>query len=318
MQAFCNKMLLCISSKMHFLQSQYWEAFQKSLSGKAWRIKGVLIIKCDLPFGKSWFYIPRPDKEQCRLLPSVLDEIKVIVKKENAIFLRTDPDILIFNLVALRRKQFSIFNLKFIKRNNQIQPKKTLILDLSKSKEQLLAQMRKKTRYSVRYAKKHGIKVRISNKKNKKQFKQDFGSFWQLLHQNARNNSFKIYSKNYYNQMLKMPIAQLFIAEKKNSVLSANIVIFFQQKAYGIHGANAFKMRNLRAAYLMQWERILEAKKRGCLFYDFWGIGHQWPGITEFKKGFGGKEVEYTGVYDFIFKPFSYKIYCGFKKLRKI
>jgi len=286
---------------MHFLQSENWEEFQKSLGRKTWRIQGVLIIAHNLIFGKTWFYVPRPSKEQVSVLIGALDEIQLIAKQEHAIFLRTDP--CLSNIQFM--KKYPVIPVKA-----EIQPKKTLVLDLSLPKEQLLAQMRKKTRYSIRYAEKHGIKIRISNKQNKKQFKQDFEGFWKLIQENAKNNAFKIYSKQYYWRMLKMPIAELFIAEANDVILSANIVIFFHKKAYGVHGANAFEMRNLRASYLMQWKRILEAKKRGCLSYDFWGIGPKWPGITKFKKGFGGRDLEYIKTHDFVFQPVWYKAYC--------
>ena len=161
------------------------------------------------------------------------------------------------------------------------------------------------------------IEKGISNKNNKKQFKKDFQDFYKLLKNSSQKNKFKIYNKAYYFKFLQMQISELFIAEYKGRVLAGNVVVFYKQKAHGIHGANSADMRNLRAPYLMQWKRILNAKKRHCKFYDFWGIGKNWPGITKFKKGFGGREVEYMNAYDIIFNIPWHVFYVFYTKINR-
>ena len=70
------------------------------------------------------------------------------------------------------------------------------------------------------------------------------------------------------------------------------------------------------APHLLQWEQIKEAKKRGCIEYDFWGIDDKkWPGVTRFKRGFGGREINYPNAHDLVFQPIWYLIY---KIARKI
>jgi lipid II:glycine glycyltransferase (peptidoglycan interpeptide bridge formation enzyme) len=71
------------------------------------------------------------------------------------------------------------------------------------------------------------------------------------------------------------------------------------------------------ASYLIQWEAILDAKIKGFKFYDFWGVDEKkWPGITRFKTGFGGKEVEYVGAWDYVFQPGWYWIYRIAKQMK--
>ena len=54
----------------------------------------------------------------------------------------------------------------------------------------------------------------------------------------------------------------------------------------------------------MLWEAIREAKKRGCVTFNFWGIApqgdrkHPWAGLTFFKTGFGGYERNYIHAHD--------------------
>jgi lipid II:glycine glycyltransferase (peptidoglycan interpeptide bridge formation enzyme) len=74
----------------------------------------------------------------------------------------------------------------------------------------------------------------------------------------------------------------------------------------------------------LQWEAIKEAKKRGCVLYDFWGYvdpkkepNHPWAGPTLFKMGFGGNAHEYVKTQDL---PLSWKYLptAFFEKVRKI
>ena len=74
------------------------------------------------------------------------------------------------------------------------------------------------------------------------------------------------------------------------------------------------------APHLLQWEMIKEAKVREYIKYDFWGIApkgspleEKWAGVTRFKKGFGGEEVNYVGGYDFVLSTFWHGVYNLFK-----
>ncbi|MAG44313.1 hypothetical protein CL633_00260 [bacterium] len=297
---------------MHFLQSKEWKGFQERLGRRTFRIQGILIIAHNLIFGKTWLYVPKISQEQFRVLVNAHDKLRDLARAEKAIFLKVELDI-----ESSKTISYEIMRFNFVKSRKQVQPKETLVLSLNQNKETILANMHKQTRYSINYAKRQGVKIRISNKNNKKQFKKDFQDFYKLLKNSSQKNKFKIHNKAYYFKFLQMQISELFIAEYKGRVLAGNVVVFYKQKAHGIHGANSADMRNLRAPYLMQWERILNAKKRHCKFYDFWGIGKKWPGITKFKKGFGGREVEYMNAYDIIFNIPWHVFYVFYTKINR-
>lgn len=281
-----------------FLQSDEWADFQKSLGRKVWRIDNVLLIKHNLPLSKNYLYSPHCEGEF--LSKSFLEKIKKFAKKENAIFFRTEPEELNEKLV----KKFKL------KKSQSIQPKKTLILNITKSKEEILKQIHQKTRYNIRLAEKRGVKIR------KSKAKEDFEKFWQLLKDTAKKSGFHTHPKGHYKKILDVPGMDLFVAEYQNKIIAANIVLFWDEKATYLHGASDYNYRNLMAPHLLQWHQILEAKKRGCIEYDLWGIDEEkWPGVTRFKKGFGGREVYYPGGYDLVFQPIWYTIY---KIARKI
>jgi len=285
-----------------FLQSEEWADFQRRLGRNVWRISGVNIIEHRLPIGKAYLYSPR------LILPQNSDEfikeIKDIAKKENAVFLKLEFG---SNIDGNLLKKIGF------RKSNNIQPFKTIILDITKPEEELLNQMHPKMRYNIGLAQKKGIDI--------KKDKGNFEEFWELIQQTSERDGFKPYPRTYYEKILEIPGIELFTAEYPSTslgtseIIAANIVLFHKNTAIYLHGATSYEHRNLMAAPLLQWEQIKEAKKRGCTEYDFWGMDEiRWPGVTRFKRGFGGQEIAYPGAYDLIFQPFWYLIYKIAKK----
>ena len=70
------------------------------------------------------------------------------------------------------------------------------------------------------------------------------------------------------------------------------------------HAASDLSYKNIPANYLLLWEAILEAKRRGKTYFNLFGIApentknHPWNGFTLFKTGFGGERVEYIHAMD--------------------
>jgi lipid II:glycine glycyltransferase (peptidoglycan interpeptide bridge formation enzyme) len=84
--------------------------------------------------------------------------------------------------------------------------------------------------------------------------------------------------------------------------------------------------------YLLQWEAMLWARRRGCTSYDLWGVpdaGHDaleaqftdrsdglW-GVYRFKRGFGGRLVRSIGAWDRPYRRSIYRFYRTMLSLRK-
>ena len=316
------------------------------------RIKLVavaLIVKYELPFGRSYLYCPRGPvidelgimNYESRMCGMLFSEIKKIAKDEKSLFLKFDPP------VEMNQK----YSTKLKKSSSEVQPKDTLMLDLEKPKEDLLKEMKQKTRYNIRLAEKKGIK--ITNYElcadNKKEFKEKFERFWELAEETSRRDKFRSHNKNYYWKMLeslnkencacdRKLLVKLYLAEYNNKVITSNIVLYFGDYCVYLHGASSNECRNVMAPYLLQWQQIIDAKKAGYKKYDFWGINSNqksikhaleycqgskahkvkdsWQGITRFKKGFGGYEKNYIGAYELVFNNIGYTIYGFMKKIR--
>jgi len=256
-----------------------------------------------------------------KLISLFFEEVRKLAQKEKVVFLRVDPVINFPN--SLYKKIFYP--------TKPTQPQHSLILDISKNEEEILAQMKQKTRYNIRLAKRKGIEIKKISRPNN----QEIQTFLNLTIQTSKRDKFKSHPAEYYRKMLKIlsrnSMIKLFFAEYQKKVIAANIVVFFSNQAVYLHGASSNEYRQMMAPYYLQWEQIKEAKKLGCQSYDFWGIEKQspvtspqpqaaqarsaWAGITRFKKGFGGEEISYPESYDLIFKPIQYIIYRIARKI---
>ncbi len=292
------------------------------MSGDDWQ---ALVAKYELPLGKSYLYCPRgpiiqfpisnfqfPIKSQNSNfknsnLEEFIEEIRVLAERRNVIFARIEPTVDISE-ETLKEKGF-------IKSLKDVQPAKTLILDLEASEEELLGQMHEKTRYNIGLAQRKGVVVRKSEYNEKY-----FEIFWSLMSLTAKRQGIRIFPKEYYRKQFLIKGENfeniLFIAEYQGKPIAANLVNFFGGTATYLHGGSDNEYRSLMAPHLLQWEQIKEAKNRGCKIYDFWGIDEQkWSGVTRFKNGFGGREVQYIGTWDLVLRPRWYKIYKLAKRL---
>ncbi len=302
-----------------FLQSQSWEKFQQSVGLQTFRVDEVLLIKKDLPLGKSYLYCPRiflgkNDSGKdigYRILDigDFLNKVKNLAERENCIFLRIEPlNKIISNI------QYPMF------RADDVQPSQTVILDLAQSEEKLLKNMRQKTRYNVRLAGKKGVKTRLAGIG-------DFDKFWKLMEETTGRDGFRAHSKEYYEKMLSITPTpsqrkfdvKLYFAEYGGKVLAAGIFSFYSDTVAYLHGASTHEHKNAMAPYLLHWEIIKLAKKQGYKYYDFYGVSEKkWPGVTRFKRGFGGREVKYPGTYDVVFNRRWYGIYKIIRKIRRV
>ncbi len=99
---------------------------------------------------------------------------------------------------------------------------------------------------------------------------------------------------------------------KTCAVVAGALVLTHGKIAYYMHAFSTPEGRSLNAPYLLVWEAMLLAKKLKCQILDLEGIwderfpkrNKKWQGFTHFKKGFGGREVEYPGSFTKYYSPF--------------
>ncbi len=298
-----------------FLQSWQWGEFQGKAAGKIIRL-GVLennelvaaatFVKKILPMGKSYFLCPRgpiiTDKQdKLKIINELFKTLKEFAENEEVIFLRFEPVSIIDNSQVVIRKTLDI------------QPSKTIVLDLTKTEEELLKEMHQKTRYNIKLSEKKKIKIVEAGLER-------FDDFWQLMNQTGERDNFRPHGIDYYKKMLEAEsdFIKLYFAEYHGKPLATGIFSYFGDMVSYLHGASASHDRDVMAPYLLHWHIIKEAKAAGFKYYDLFGINEKrWPGVTKFKKGFGGSEYDYPGTFDFIFDQNWYSIYKMIRQARR-
>jgi peptidoglycan pentaglycine glycine transferase (the first glycine) len=307
-----------------FLQSDEWRRFQEATGKRTFCIsphpdplpkKGegefyfhASIVEHELPIAGKYFYIPRGP-----LGESKMEDVINLAKKEKANWIRIDMD-------------YKNSEYKIEKAPHDMQPKEVFIIDITKSEEELLAEMKSKTRYNIKVAQKHNVKIIVTDKSQPDSQKY-LEKFLELVKITAKRDGITPHSESYYRQMFEIIPAEnlkLYVAEYENKIIAANIVIYYGNTATYLHGASDNEDRNVMAPYLLQWQAILDAKKTGITKYDFGGVktndDSSWVGITKFKTGFSPETtpIEFLGSYDIVINPVKYYAYRIIQKIKNI
>jgi peptidoglycan pentaglycine glycine transferase (the first glycine) len=255
----------------------------------------------------------------------VLDDLQNFAKREGAIFLKMDPDIVLGTGIPQSENDIMDYSgqsvLSDLKgrgwkySSDQIQFKNTVLIDLNPSEEQLLARMKQKTRYNIRLAEKKGVNLRIGTQA-------DFGMLYRMYAETSVRDRFVIRDEAYYKTVWQtfmanpqFPRAEPLIAEVDNEPVAAIFVFYFAGRAYYVYGMSRNAHREKMPTYLLQWEAIKRAKAKGCTVYDLWGAPDVFDesdpmwGVYRFKEGLGGKVVRTLGAWDFAPNPLWYKLY---------
>ncbi|MGP1586882.1 MAG: lipid II:glycine glycyltransferase FemX [Treponemataceae bacterium] len=251
---------------------------------------------------------------------------------KNTIFIRYDPPIE-FDTPE-KRDEFvkNIFCKEYsnqlYKSNVNIQPPDTTILDLTKTKEELLSNMKNKWRYNIHLAEKKGVKI-------EKGSADDIDIFYDLYRETSKRDGISIHNKKYYKDLLslsdekqkhedtkgKTPLVCIYFAKHEDDILASIITLFTPYQATYVYGASCNLKRNLMPSYLLQWKAIQDAKQYGCKSYDFYGMppnddeNHPMHGLYRFKTGFRGNNIHRIGSVDVAVNPL-YNLYKLAEKIR--
>ncbi len=285
-----------------FLQSDEWMKFQEAVGRKTFCISGddfrANIIEHKLPLAGKYFYIPRGPilnfqfsifNEFSRFNDQISKKIQELInlaRENNAGWIRFDAAS--ENILEIIKKSAGadLVSAQISKAPHDMQPREIFAIDISKSEEELLSEMKPKTRYNIKLAEKK--KVIIKKQEASGEYIEEF---LRLVKITSQRNKITAHPEDYYRKMLENispDILKLYVAEydgpastrgdasstRGGKIIAANIMVFYGDTCTYLHGASAAadKYKNLMAPYLLQWQAIKDAKKAGCTRYDFGGV----------------------------------------------
>lgn len=295
----------------HLLQTGEWGELKSSFMWRPVRVvqgdDGVQILFRELPLGLTIGYIPKANPS-----PSLWQEIDSICRQNRAVFLKLEPDF--WTDQALETS-----HLKLVASSHNIQPPRTIIVDLRGSEEEILARMKQKTRYNIRLAEKKGVTVHAWD---------DVESFHEMMLATGERDGFGVHSREYYRRAYELlhprEMCEILVAEYEGKPIAALFAARHGDRAYYLYGASTDEERNRMPTYLLQWEAMKWAKAGGCEEYDLWGVPDEeekaleadfesrrdglW-GVYRFKRGFGGQVRRAAQAIDRVYRPLLYQIY---------
>jgi peptidoglycan pentaglycine glycine transferase (the first glycine) len=272
---------------------------------------------------------PLLDWNNTALRTRILNDLQSFAKKQGAIFLKIDPDIVLARGVpnsegdvienSGKTARSELTRRGWVYSSDQIQFRNTVIIDLSVSEEVMLARMKPKTRYNVRLAEKKGVSVRVGTL-------DDLPMLYKMYAETSVRDGFVIRDENYYMTVWKLfmhlsaadgqPSAIPLIAEVDGEPVAAIFLFMFAGRAYYVYGMSCNLHREKMPTYFLQWEAMKRAKANGCNVYDLWGAPEEFNendsmwGVYRFKEGLGGEVVRTLGAYDFVPNKLWYKLYA--------
>ena len=314
----------------NFLQSWQFGEFHSELNKKIFRLAvfdqekiqaAALLVKETAKRG-SYLTIaggPLFDKSHPNansIFKFFTDHFRKIAKEEKCAFIRLRPQL----INTPENKKI------FLSNNYQLAPMHltadlTIQIDLKRSEEEILASMRKNTRYEIRKSQRIGIITKQS--KNSGDIR-EFHEYQLLL---AKQHGFVPFPYDFllaqFRNMLVDDQVCLIHSYDKEELLASAFIIFYNNEAVYHYGISTPDNKKKPGSYACQWAAILEAKRRGCAKYNMWGIApkeqtnHRFTGVSIFKRGFGGEEVAYLPAMDLATSP-MYTLVKTFETIRKV
>jgi peptidoglycan pentaglycine glycine transferase (the first glycine) len=319
----------------HILQTSRWGELKSQFEWSAERIAitrdqivaGALVLFRKLPLRLGALaYIPKGplvDFDDEDLSTELLHGLDRLMKRRRAILLKIEPD----HLTGLRFSTH-LATLGFRPSPQTIQPPRTLVIDLDRADDDLLAAMHPKTRYNVRLGAKKDVIVRAATEA-------DLPAFNTLMDMTGERDGFSVHSADYYAAAYRLfspaDQARLFVATYNERVIAGLFVFALGERAWYFYGASGEAERQRMPNHALQWAAMQWAKSRGCKEYDLWGIPDEdeaaleaqylersddlW-GVYRFKRGFGGKVIRFAGAFDRVYDPVLYQAYQLYLKSR--
>jgi peptidoglycan pentaglycine glycine transferase (the first glycine) len=324
-------------SSPHILQTSAWGALKARFGWEDARVglargealvAGAQVLYRRLPAGLGrWAYVPMGpvvDWDDETELAATLAAINRAARSYGAFALTVEPD-LGDDPVHRERLRALGFRPSPVE---AVQPRRTIIVDLSPHEDEILAAMKSKTRYNTRLAARKGVTVREAAGA-------DLPAFHALMASTGERDRFGVHAPAYYEAAYRLFVprdwARLLLAEVDEEPVAALMVFALPPRVWYFYGASGNAHRQKMPAYLLQWEAMRWARSVGCTTYDLWGVPDEeeetleaeftqrqdglW-GVYRFKRGFGGRLARSVGAWDKVYVPVRYRLYCWILDLR--
>jgi len=296
-----------------FLCSWGWTLVQESLWKKVLRYgifkdnKLIWILPLIINKAKRWTYLFAPHTplivkkiDFFEVLNSLLEDIKKIWKKQKANFIRFNSPI---KLSKENKNNFE--KLWFISAPMHEHAEDTHLLDLIKSEEELLKNIKKKDRYYINRAIKEWVEIVKWN--TPEQIK----NLIKMHMEHSKKVWYHPFSEKFIKNLYKIFDKHIttISARYEWKIESILMTIKFWKTCVYYIAASDIKHPKFSPNYLCQWEAIKQAKEDKCEIYNFWWVSpddnpkHPIAGVTKFKRKFWWYDYCLLHAQDLVISP---------------
>jgi peptidoglycan pentaglycine glycine transferase (the first glycine) len=263
-------------------------------AGTGWGVRRFIleggvaqVLVRSLPLGLSVAYAPRGPLVAADRLAEAIAAVRDALASERCASLLCDPEVpddpvARATLARAGVRASPVF----------VQPRRTLLMDLSLGDEELFAAMRRKTRQYIHKAERAGVVTEETR---------DLDRFMKVLGAVGQRDRFAIRSRAYFETLLASfgDRALMMLARVGSDDAGAMLLVRMADRSWELYGGWSGAHAEARPFYLLKWRAMLRMRQLGVRRYDMCGLaeGANDPlaGVENFKLGYGGEVVTWIG-----------------------
>ena len=192
---------------------------------------------------------------------------------------------------------------------------RTVVLDLTKPEDQLLAEMSQSGRRNIRKAMKNEDLQFIDETSISEDDFRDV--IYPVFQETGERGGFALRPSNFYYEMLRQlgpQACRLFTVRHRGTVISWALVTVYDGQTDYYYAASTTTARKHFAAYLMAWQTMRTMKAEGVVIFDFLGCGSarvpELDTLNEFKLSFAKNGLlDVPGPWDVVLRPSVMRAY---------
>jgi lipid II:glycine glycyltransferase (peptidoglycan interpeptide bridge formation enzyme) len=289
-----------------------WEQFGTVLRDRDTIVGGAMLLAYSFAPGKCYYFIPDgpvlleedPPAEQELVFRAVMSFLE---RKR-----QTEQRVVSHLCINPRWEHVPGFVTGFRESSRYYgTPRDTLYVDLTISESDMLAQMKPKGRYNIGLAQRYGVSVMEDI--SPRGIEEFVAIYRETFDRKGRRGRSSGYFHDLIPQLLAADRGSIFFAEYQGTRIATALVVYSGCMATYYYGGSRAIYRNVMAPYLLHFEIMRTAQRRGCRSYDLFGISPQgrpsdgWQDISIFKRKFGGRDVRFVPTLEQIYDPAAYQ-----------
>jgi lipid II:glycine glycyltransferase (peptidoglycan interpeptide bridge formation enzyme) len=296
----------------HILQTRAWGEFKRAWGWRPtyWIVEAagtevaVLFLRRHIPgFGDLWYAPKGPGVTDADSLPAVLGDHAPM---HDAFLVKLEPEI---EQYAAATRSWRAAGLRKAAADVQIS-RATIIVDLDRDEDTLIASFKPKARYNIRLAARRGVEVAAVEMNDA-----NIATMYSLMAATRERAGFFLRSERYFRGYWELQAAsgqgQLFFASWQGQVLAGVFATFLGTHGWYKDGGSTKEHSELMAPHLLQWEVMRWLRERGVRTYDLVAVPpsselndtHPLFGLYRFKSGFSETITEFVGTWDLPLRP---------------